>query len=278
MSAITEPVASTAPPVDFSVTHPHGTSNGTTVFLLHGAFGAKEYWRRQIAALAAAGYRVVAWDAPGYGLSPLPEGFGIDLCAKSLAALLRSQGSGRNVVLGHSMGGMIAQRAWAYAPEHIHGYVLSATSAAFGQPDGDWQREFVRQRVAPLDAGRSIPDYAPEMLKKMMGPRAEGPDVRLLIDIVSLMREETFRAAVAAIATYEGRALLPTMHVPALCVAGELDRTAPAEVMQKMTTKMPRAVCVSLEGLGHFGWAEDAARFNQVLLDFLSAEGFATHR
>lgn len=278
MSAISESVASTVPLVDFSITHPHGASNGTTVFLLHGAFGAKEYWRRQMAALAAAGYRVVAWDAPGYGLSPLPEGFGIDLCAKSLAALLRSQGSGRNVVLGHSMGGMIAQRAWAYAPEHIHGYVLSATSAAFGQPDGDWQREFVRQRVAPLDAGRSIPDYAPEMLKKMMGPRAEGPDVRLLIDTVSLMREETFRAAVAAIATYEGRALLPTMHVPALCVAGELDRTAPAEVMQKMATKMPRAVCVSLEGLGHFGWAEDAARFNQVLLDFLSAEGFSTHR
>lgn len=276
MSAITEPVVGTVPPVDFSITHPHGASNGTTVFLLHGAFGAKEYWRRQIAALAAAGYRVVAWDAPGYGLSPLPVGFGIDLCAQSLAALLRSQGSGRNVVLGHSMGGMIAQRAWAYAPEHIHGYVLSATSAAFGQPDGDWQREFVRQRVAPLDAGRSIPDYVPEMLKKMMGPRAEGPDVRLLIDTVSLMREETFRAAVAAIATYEGRALLPTMHVPTLCVAGELDRTAPADVMQKMATKMPRAVCVPLEGLGHFGWAEDAARFNQVLLDFLSAEGFAT--
>lgn len=275
MSALTEPVASNVPPVDFSVTQPHGAANGTTVFMLHGAFGAKEYWRSQMAALAAAGYRVVAWDAPGYGLSPLPEGFGIDLCAQSLAALLRSQGGGRNVVLGHSMGGMIAQRAWAYAPELIHGYVLSATSAAFGKQDGDWQREFVRQRVAPLDAGRSIPEYAPEMLNKMMGPRADGPEVRLLIDTVSLMREETFRAAVAAIVTYEGRALLPTMHVPALCVAGELDSTAPADVMQKMAAKMPRAAFTRLEGLGHFGWAEDATRFNQVLLGFLSDQGFA---
>ncbi len=273
MNATLQPNTATAP-ADFSVTHPHGAGNGTTVFLLHGAFGAKEYWRHQVAALVQAGYRVVAWDAPGYGLSPLPPGFGIELCAQALAALLRQQGGARNVVMGHSMGGMIAQRTWAYAPELIHGYVLSATSAAFGQPGGDWQREFVRQRVAPLDAGRSIPDYAPEMLKSMMGPRADSPEVRLLIDTVSLMREDTFRAAVASIAGYEGRALLPTMNVPALCVAGELDRTAPAEVMQKMASKMPQGVFTSLSGLGHFGWAEDAARFNKVLLDFLSTHGF----
>lgn len=262
------------PPVDFSVSNPHGVANDTTVFLLHGAFGAKEYWRRQIAALVGAGYRVVAWDAPGYGLSPLPAGFGIDLCAQSLAGLLRAQGGPRNVVMGHSMGGMIAQRAWIYARERIHGYVLSATSAAFGKPDGDWQRDFVRQRVAPLDAGRSIPDYAPEMLKSMMGPQVEGAEVRLLIDTVSLMREDTFRAAVSSIAGYEGRALLPTMDIPALCIAGELDRTAPADVMQKMAIKMPKGVFISLSGLGHFGWAEDAPRFNQVVLDFLRTHGF----
>lgn len=259
---------------DHSVTHPHGRASGTTVFVLHGAFGAKEYWRAQIDCLVRHGHRVVAWDAPGYGLSPLPDAFGIDRCAQSLAALLRHQGGERNVVMGHSMGGMIAQRAWAHAPELIHGYVLSATSAAFGQADGDWQREFVRQRVAPLDAGRSIPDYAPEMLRSMMAPGAGGPVVDLLIATVSLMREDTFRAAVGAIAGYEGRQLLAGMNVPALCVAGELDRTAPAVVMQKMAAKMPQARFLELKGLGHFGWAEDPDRFNAALLDFLSSSGF----
>lgn len=258
---------------DHSVSHAHGEPKGTTVFVLHGAFGAKEYWRAQVACLVSNGYRVVAWDAPGYGLSPLPPGFGIDLCAQALAALLRQQGGARNVVMGHSMGGMIAQRAWAHAPELIHGYILSATSAAFGQPDGEWQREFVRQRVAPLDAGRSIPDYAPDMLRGMMAPGAAGPTVDLLIDTVSGMREETFRAAVAAIASYDGRQLLPGMQVPALCIAGELDRTAPAAVMQKMATKMPRARFMELKGLGHFGWAEDPGVFNAALLAFLAESG-----
>lgn len=258
---------------DYSVTHAQGSANGTTVFLLHGAFGAKEYWRAQIECLAQHGYRVIAWDVPGYGLSPLPDDFSIDACAKMAAALIGHEGSSRNVVMGHSMGGMIAQRAWMYAPSLIHGYILSATSAAFGQANGDWQREFVRQRVAPLDAGRSIPEYAPEMLTSMMAPGAHGSHVDLLIATVSQMREDTFRAAVASIATYEGRELLAGMHIPALCIAGELDRTAPAVVMQKMASKMPQGQFVELPGVGHFGWAENAAQFNAQILQFLSNAG-----
>jgi 3-oxoadipate enol-lactonase len=262
-----------APMPDHAVTHPHGVPNGTTVFLLHGAFGAKEYWRAQVQALAQAGCRVVAWDAPGYGLSPLPPGFGIDLCARALARLLDKEGGARNVVLGHSMGGFIAQRAWLHARGRIHGYVLSATSAAFGKPDGDFQQEFVRQRVAPLDAGLTIAQHAPGMLRRMMAAGADGPGVGLLVSTVSLMREDTFRAAVAAIATYEGREILPTIDVPVLCIAGALDATAPAAVMEKMAAKIAGAEFVALEGLGHFGWAEAPERFNAALLGFLGRRG-----
>lgn len=255
---------------DYAVHHPHGTPRGTTVFLLHGAFGAKEYWRSQVQALVRAGYRVVSWDAPGYGLSPLPQPLTIDHCAQALALLLRKEGGTRNVVLGHSMGGMVAQWAWKYAREHIHGYVLSATSASFGSPDGDWQKGFVRERVAPLDAGRTIPDYAPGMLRAMMAPAAQGPAVDLVVATVSQMREETFRAAVQAIVGYEGRAILPELDVPVLCIAGALDQTAPAAVMQKMAAKITGAEFQGLDGLGHFGWAEHPARFNAAILDFLA--------
>jgi 3-oxoadipate enol-lactonase len=255
---------------DYAIHHPVVAANGTTVFLLHGAFGAKEYWREQLKALVGAGYRVVSWDAPGYGLSALPVPLTIDHCARVLAHLLAHEGGKRNVVMGHSMGGMIAQQAWRHAREKIHGYVLSATSASFGKPDGDWQKEFVRARVAPLDAGQSLPQYAPTMLRAMMGPDAQGPAVELVIATVSQMREDTFRAAVSAIVGFEGRDLLPTLDVPVLCIAGERDSTAPAVVMEKMAGKIANAEFVSLTGLGHFGWAEDPELFNAKVLDFLS--------
>lgn len=255
---------------DYAVHHPTAKAHGGTLFLLHGAFGAKEYWRHQVQALIGAGWRVVSWDAPGYGLSTLPVPLTIDHCARALAGLLNKEGGPRNVVMGHSMGGMIAQQAWRHARPRIHGYVLSATSASFGSPDGDWQKEFVRARVAPLDAGRSIPDYAPEMLRAMMAPGACGSAVDMVVATVSQMREETFRAAVSAIVGFEGRDLLPQFDVPVLCIAGMLDKTAPAQVMEKMASKIAGAEYVGLDGLGHFGWAEDPARFNAAVLDFLA--------
>ena len=104
----------------------------------------------------------------------------------------------------------------------------------------------------------------------MMAPNAQGAALELLISTVSQMREETFRAAVAAIVGFEGRDLLPTLDIPVLCIAGELDATAPAAVMEKMALKIRGAEFVSLQGLGHFGWAEDPQRFNRSVLEFLN--------
>ena len=81
-----------------------------TVYLLHGIYGAKEYWRPTIGRLIEHGYRVVAWEAPGYGQSALPAQLSFDLVAEAGARLIRATGSERNVVFGHSMGGLIAIR------------------------------------------------------------------------------------------------------------------------------------------------------------------------
>lgn len=251
---------------DYSVTG-HGP---VTLFLLHGAFGAKEYWRTQLHALSAAGYRVVAWDAPGYGASPLPDDFGVESAAAACARLIDAQGGATNVIVGHSMGGMIAQRAFDYRRDRVHGLVLSATSAAFGKPDGAWQQAFVRDRVAPLDRGLSIAEYAPGMLRAMMAPDASGEEVDLLIRVVAGMREETFRAAIQAITRFDGRDILPAMaRIPVLCIAGELDASAaPPAVMEKLAAKIG-AEFVCMRGAGHFGWAERPAEYNAIVLDFL---------
>lgn len=252
---------------DYSVTG----DGATSVFLLHGAFGAKEYWLRQTEALVAAGFRVVAWDAPGYGLSPMPEDFSIESAARACVALIEARGSDTNILLGHSMGGMIAQRTFDYCPERVHGLILSSTSAAFGGRGGEWQKKFVADRVAPLDAGKSIPDYAPLMLQNMFGPNASSADTALVVQVISRMREETFRAAIEAVTHYEGRDVLPRMDIPVLCVAGEHDLSAaPPTVMQKMASKIPSSKFICMPGVGHFGWAEDPENYNKHMLQFLN--------
>ena len=240
-----------------------------TVFLLHGAVGAKEYWRYQIAALAGAGYRVVAWDCPGFGVSPLPSPFTIETCAEAFGLLLHKEGTARNVVLGHSTGGMIAQRAYDYDPQRIHGLVLSATSAAFGNPAGSFQKTFVAEREIPPQAAPSAEDPGEQFRRTMMAPGAHGDAVELVLDTRRRMRPETFRAAIAAVARYEGRDVLPRIRVPVLAIAGEFDRAAPPAVMEKMASRIAGAEFVLMTGVGHFGWAEQPDVYNGHLLDFL---------
>ena len=83
----------------------HNDDGKVTIFLQHGIYGAKEYWRFQIQRLTALGYRVVALDAPGYGLSKLPDNLSFDLIAEASASLVRARGGEKNVYFGHSMGG-----------------------------------------------------------------------------------------------------------------------------------------------------------------------------
>jgi len=78
------------------------------IVLLHGV---PEFWyggRQQIKPLAAAGYRVVAPDTRGYNLSSKPEGFegyGVDLLAADIRALIGELGAESALLVGHDWGG-----------------------------------------------------------------------------------------------------------------------------------------------------------------------------
>lgn len=251
---------------DYSV-----TGNGpVTIFMLHGAFGAKEYWRNQLQAFSDLGLRVVAWDAPGYGCSPLPDPFSVEIAAEALSKLIAHEKTETNIVLGHSMGGMIAIRTYGMVPEMIDGLVLSASSAAFGKSEGEWQREFVRVRVAPLDAGQTLEEFAPKMLAKMFAPGLSNAHTDMVIRVVSQMKPETFRAAIQAITQFDARDVLPSMTVPVLCIAGGHDlNAAPPKVMEKLSTKIAKGEFQCMDHVGHFGWAEDPEEFNRRVLTFL---------
>ena len=116
-------------------------ASDTTVFLLHGAYGSKDYFRYEIETLVRAGLRVVAWDAPGYGLSPLPEdGLTIERLAETAGCLIDREGSATNIVLGHSMGGLITPAVHAARPGKVHGVVISATVGSFNQKSPEDQK------------------------------------------------------------------------------------------------------------------------------------------
>ena len=137
---------------------------GPTVLMLHGIGGGHLAFAPQVETLASSGYRAVAWDMPGYGRSAPIEPYTFKGLAQScialIEALMQAKGGGTVVLLGHSMGGMVAQEVVARRPELVSKLILCGTSPSFGKPDGDWQREFIASRTAPLDAGGSMAELA----------------------------------------------------------------------------------------------------------------------
>lgn len=246
----------------------------TTVFLLHGAYGSKDYFRHEIETLVRAGLRVVAWDAPGYGLSPLPsEGLSIEGLAEAAARLLDLHGTDTNVVLGHSMGGIVAPALAAIRPDRVHGVVVSATVASFSQKSEEDKKTFLAERIDPLKAGRSFRETAGAVIDSMFAPGSRGPMVDLVRETALSTSRETFIAAIAAIVNYQGEDNLRRLRAPTLLLAGEHDKVGRPDSMARMVTQfVPHGRLHVIPGAAHYAFAEQSELFNTHLLSFIQQD------
>ena len=248
----------------------------TAVLLLHGIGGGQAMWADDASgtarALAAAGYRAVAIDLPGYGASQSLGAPSMAMLVEGVAAVMAALRAERTVLLGHSMGGMVAQELMARggAPaQQVDGLVLACTSAAFGKPDGAWQAQFVAERLAPLDAGLGMAGMADRLVPAMVSPAARPTALQVSIDIMSRVPEATYRSALRAIAAFDRREQLAALRVSTLMLAAEHDRTAPPDVMRRMAERVPGAEFVCLADAGHIANVEQPEAFNAAVIDFL---------
>jgi pimeloyl-ACP methyl ester carboxylesterase len=243
-----------------------------TIFLLHGIYGAKDYWRCQTERLVARGYRVVAWDAPGYGISPLPDPFNFDVVAEAGARLIRATAGERNVVFGHSMGGQITPRIRLKVPELVHGIVISATIGYFGNRTKEEQEEFVRKRTAPPPPGTDPVTAQLTIVNSMLGPTSKGQEVELVRWIASRTPPKTVQAAVKAVQSYpeaDAVSAIRAVNVPTLLVAGEVDQTGHPAGMKRVADMIRGAEFAVVPGSGHYPWAENPEEFNRHFFGFL---------
>ncbi|MES2715617.1 MAG: alpha/beta hydrolase [Pseudomonadota bacterium] len=241
------------------------------VLMLHGVGGGRQAWEVSGtgAALAEAGFTALAADFPGYGLSAPVQPYDLAGMAGAVIDTLAALGGAPAVLVGHSMGGMVAQEVVARAPQLVSGLVLAGSSPAFGKPGGDWQQAFLQSRFAPLDAGLGLAGLAAQLVPAMVAPGAAPAAIAAAQAMMAGVPEATYRAAVAALVAFDRRANLPHITVPTLVITGECDRTAAPEVARKMAERIPGALCHILPGAGHLLNIEQPAAFNTVLLQFL---------
>ncbi|QTD45684.1 alpha/beta fold hydrolase [Ottowia testudinis] len=245
--------------------------HGPVVLMLHGAGGGFRSFAPQVETLASLGFRAVAWNMPGYGQSAPIEPYGFKGLAESAIALIESlapvTGGAPLALLGQGMGAMVAQEVVLRRPDLIGQLVLVTTAAAV--LPGDGYSRHAEQGLAWLEQGQSMDAIAGNLLPQLCGPGALPAGVQLAAHCQAQVPAATWRRALQALASFDRRAALGLIHVPALLVAGQHDPVTPPASMQAMAAAITGAQCVTVPHSGHLPHLERPEEFDTLLLGFL---------
>ena len=245
--------------------------HGPTVLMLHGSGGGFRAFAPQVEALASLGFRGVAWSMPGYGLSPPVEPYsfmGLAASCVHLIEVLMAESPRQNVALvGHGMGGMLAQEVAVRRPDLVRQLVLVATTPAV--LPGDAYDRYIDQGLRWLDEGKPMEDIASTLLPRLVSPGALPEGVQLATFCQSQVHAATWRRALETMRSFDRRSALTQIAAPTLLVAGEHDRVAPPATLEAMAHTLAGAHSVTLPGAGHLPHLEQPEAFDELLIDFL---------
>lgn len=248
------------------------SGEGRGVILLHGIGGDGALWAPTLPAFA--GHRALAWDMPGYGASaPVEPGF--PALAAALARLLDAAGLETADLVGHSIGGMVAQEFAATWPERVRSLVLYASPPVFGGRTPAFRDSFLAARLAPLEAGLGMAGVAAALVPGLLGDDPHPAARPAALASMAAIPEAGYRAALATLVGFDRRADLGRIAVPTLVVFGEADPMAPFPAMHAMASAIPEARLGIIANAGHLAHLEKPAEFNAVLRDFLASLGAA---
>ncbi len=236
----------------------------TPLFACHGIGLDGRFFDRQRPALAPR--EVVPVNMPGFGGEALDGPTDFPMLAQRLADAIGEHAPAP--VIGHSMGGMVALELAATQPDRISALILCNTTSAFGGRDDSFKKQFVSARLAPLDAGKTMADIAPEAMRSSCGSGASADDIAFLAGLMAEASEAAYRAAIDCLVTFDRRDALAALDIPVLLVGGEDDAAAPARTMQRMAEKIPDARCHILPG-GHMTPVEQADMTTDLIRSFL---------
>ncbi len=248
---------------------------GLPLVFLHGLGGDAEQWRPQLDGFSEH-YRAIAWDMPGYGDSAPMEAMTFTGLADAVVTLLDRLAIQRAHLVGHSMGGMIAQTFARRHADRLRSLTLVATSGSFGknaagQVDDAWRQSFIERRLGPLDRGASLAELAPKVVKGLIGDQPDAEGLEQAIMSMAGVPEDGYRAAVSCLAAFDGEADLAKIQTPTLLVAGEKDPVAPPKVMARLAERIPGSNLEILTGAGHLLNLEQPSAFNRILDGFLKS-------
>lgn len=259
---------------------------GEVIVLIHGLSSTVGFWERQVQPLAAAGYRVLALDLPGFGASGRPDA---PYTPPWYAALIRAWLDGLGVasahLVGHSMGGQIAITLALETPDRVESLILSAPAGIerFTPGEGEWMKTYWTE-TRTLEASEQ--DVRANFTMLAFNRYDEGVE-RLIQERVRMSSTPEFKGTSVAVSRCVAGMIdhpvadrLGEVKAPTLIVFGEDDHMIPNPIFHGGRTRtvaeagqegIPGSQLVLIPKAGHTVHHDAPDAFNAAVLEFLES-------
>lgn len=250
----------------------HGERGEPLVFV-HGYTGDITDWRLQIAEFSPA-YRVLVIDLRGHGRSEAPtdrSAYTISQMSLDVEALVDEVGFRKCHLVGHSMGGAIAQEIALRSPHKLLSLTLHDTALSFGVDSGDeatteWRK---RRHALALSEGLAAAAALPMPNPPPHMPAEREQETALRLARMSL---DAFVGALMGLLQWEGTAeRASAISTPTLIIYGDLDQAGFIEAARRLAELIPKASVEVIPEAAHSPQWERPELFNRALRRHLQA-------
>ena len=239
---------------------------GPTLFLLHGMNGGSQSWAHLFQSLATS-FRIVAWDAPGFGESDV-FGDSVEDFKDAAVVLMDSLKLTNAILIGHSMGGVVALQLATDQEASVSGLILSSTHLGFNCPKGAALMPRYANRIERMTSNGVDIAYGRERAKGSTPPETSEAVIDFLAKIAAGSRVEGIRNGGRMSQEANNMEICANVKVPVLILSGEKDTVIPSKMHSDLITALPDAQQYVFPSAGHASYAEFPDLFNKRVKDF----------
>jgi 3-oxoadipate enol-lactonase len=239
---------------------------GPAVVFLHGIGGTSNVYQVQADALSST-CQVIRPDFAGAGRSPAGGEISIGSHVADIAAVLDALGAGPAVVVGHSMGTLVARALAARYPARVAGLALLGPVL----PPDAAGREAIVARAAVIRA-EGTAAIADAIVTRSLSPRTRSakPEIAAFVrELVMRQDPEGYARNNEALAAADDPGAVDP-GLPLLLVAGRDDTLSPPSLSEQIARAHGSADLRVIDGIGHQIPLEDARQTTEILTTFIS--------
>lgn len=247
-----------------------------TLVLLHGFTGSAQSWEDVLPDLTLPGLQIMAIDMLGHGNSDSPvdpQRYAIEYCQTDIISVLRAYAvePGEAILLGYSMGGRIA--LYSAFSGYFRGLILESASPGLADARERAQRrqsDMVLAERIKREGVASFVDYWEQL--PLFASQRDLPAEKRAAQHAQRLNNQAIGLANSLLGVGTGvqpalHARLPTLTLPVLLIAGELD-TKFCGIAHYMAEDLPQSQLHIVPGAGHTVHLEQPAAFAQLVREF----------